>query len=573
VKRRWLPLILFLFSVVGLAAGLFVYVDRGRTRDELRNIDTYSRIQLQTLRKTIEKELVWAGERQLAIGKELASGVPIRLLKPEYTVGNNQSIEFVGNLSMNNLGAWTLDNLHANRSGGVGMASEKLMPQLVSVLPNKEIFELGSFFVAGIVDHERKFKVALAQRVSGKRVVLGLYDEYFFREIIDHQKGGIFDVGIFNHQGQSLGHTNGEYVGASFKNDPLVNLSMVNESDFGSAYFNNFRNQPVKGFFSKVAGSNLSVAVYFPLRYLDAQRGELKKQLFFGALALGFFGVSVFLIFGLPKGEYVEKNSLPNRLNEAAKSNQSYTEAAPDKRSLGGDVGEVGVVAAVPPGGVGDIPEVLDLPDSRLLNFDWVQIHDLVEEAVAKLQPILTQKGISIVVKYNEIPKIKLKRVAVTRALESVLKNSIEAMDYDRAGESEKQNGRHIEIEMSRDDSWAVLIIKDSGPGFKDKAKAFVPFYTTKGEAHSGLGLTGALRSVRESLGDLTVENDKNGIGALVKFRFPLGKNLGAWKAEEVFVLDGDVEVYQEELQAETEISVSKVFHHPVRIRRPGEKS
>lgn len=71
-------------------------------------------------------------------------------------------------------------------------------------------------------------------------------------------------------------------------------------------------------------------------------------------------------------------------------------------------------------------------------------------------------------------------------------------------------------------DTWLDIVVEDSGPGFSKEALEFAldPFFTTKGQAGSGLGLSMAFDMVKLSGGNMKLENHAN--GARVTFRLPL---------------------------------------------------
>lgn len=72
-------------------------------------------------------------------------------------------------------------------------------------------------------------------------------------------------------------------------------------------------------------------------------------------------------------------------------------------------------------------------------------------------------------------------------------------------------------------DLWLEIAVTDTGPGFSDTAleHALDPFFTTKGEAGSGLGLSMVYDSVKLAGGTVTLANRPEG-GASVTLRLPL---------------------------------------------------
>lgn len=71
-------------------------------------------------------------------------------------------------------------------------------------------------------------------------------------------------------------------------------------------------------------------------------------------------------------------------------------------------------------------------------------------------------------------------------------------------------------------DTWLDIIVEDTGPGFTKEALDFAldPFFTTKGQAGSGLGLSMVFDIAKLSGGNVKLENHRE--GARVTYRLPL---------------------------------------------------
>ena len=83
-------------------------------------------------------------------------------------------------------------------------------------------------------------------------------------------------------------------------------------------------------------------------------------------------------------------------------------------------------------------------------------------------------------------------------------------------------DGGQIRVTASTvQDTWLEVAVSDTGPGFSVTAlsHAFDPFYTTKGEEGSGLGLAMVYDMTKLSGGDVRLHNDN---GAHVVLRLPL---------------------------------------------------
>lgn len=86
----------------------------------------------------------------------------------------------------------------------------------------------------------------------------------------------------------------------------------------------------------------------------------------------------------------------------------------------------------------------------------------------------------------------------------------------------QESNGGSLEIKISHSDSYANVEFLDSGPGMKEPARVFEPFYTTKvvGKG-TGLGLSTCYGILQQHQGEITCRNRPLG-GACFTIRLPL---------------------------------------------------
>lgn len=145
-----------------------------------------------------------------------------------------------------------------------------------------------------------------------------------------------------------------------------------------------------------------------------------------------------------------------------------------------------------------------------LLDTDLVAV---VAETMNLLKDQCGQLGIRVSVDVgNEVPLISADRNQIKQAIFNVMKNALEAMD--RGGE--------IFINLSADDEWVVLAVKDTGVGIPaDKlTRIFDAYYTTKASG-GGLGMLILLRILRSHGGTVDIQSTPD-VGTTVTLRFPL---------------------------------------------------
>jgi signal transduction histidine kinase/ActR/RegA family two-component response regulator len=135
--------------------------------------------------------------------------------------------------------------------------------------------------------------------------------------------------------------------------------------------------------------------------------------------------------------------------------------------------------------------------------FQSIDLHDILADAVEFLRPLWATRRkhgrppIAVRVRatrghvvYGSAPEL---REVVT----NLLKNAIEALDL----------GGSIDLHLARNSGRVRLQIRDDGPGIAPEVKAqlFTPFFTTKGERGTGLGLCLCQEIVERHGGELVI--------------------------------------------------------------------
>ena len=157
--------------------------------------------------------------------------------------------------------------------------------------------------------------------------------------------------------------------------------------------------------------------------------------------------------------------------------------------------------------------------------FPIVDLAKLVEQAVALTDPKwrgLTQaRGISVEVKteFNAYPMVAGDESALREILTNLLFNAVDAMP---------QGGR-ILLATSIENERAVVRVADTGTGMTEtvRRRCLEPFFSTKGEHGTGLGLSMVYGIVERHRGQLEIESAL-GKGTTFIVRLPLAQELPA---------------------------------------------
>ena len=105
----------------------------------------------------------------------------------------------------------------------------------------------------------------------------------------------------------------------------------------------------------------------------------------------------------------------------------------------------------------------------------------------------------------------------LSRAFGYILKNALEAM--------EGQDQQHITVDVgpTEDGRFVAVRFTDTGPGIpqSELSKIWAAFYSTKGTAHAGLGLSACAQIIRQAEGKATAANAPEG-GAMFELQIPV---------------------------------------------------
>lgn len=172
------------------------------------------------------------------------------------------------------------------------------------------------------------------------------------------------------------------------------------------------------------------------------------------------------------------------------------------------------------------VRQLLSFARKSELNFDLLQINEVVAEIAAVVQRIFPQ-NISLEVSLaNDIPLVRADNNQIHQALLNLLLNARDAI-----GESGKiiintANAYSLSQEKKRDQNteYLVITISDNGCGMSEEVlkKIYEPFFTTKDEATgSGLGLAMVKGIIENHRGFIEVESEVDK-GTTFKLYFPI---------------------------------------------------
>ena len=144
-------------------------------------------------------------------------------------------------------------------------------------------------------------------------------------------------------------------------------------------------------------------------------------------------------------------------------------------------------------------------------------LNDIILELSDFVAVEAATKDIKITLRLDKfLPSLMLDRKLLRRAFLNIINNSFYAM----------KNGGELVIEDKSDGDYVKLSISDNGTGMSEETqkKIFEPYYTTKAESGTGLGLTAVLKIINAHSGEIALESHL-GKGTCFTFKFPIPKS------------------------------------------------
>lgn len=149
-------------------------------------------------------------------------------------------------------------------------------------------------------------------------------------------------------------------------------------------------------------------------------------------------------------------------------------------------------------------------------------LQDLCDDVLAVTQDQATERQIALILEYEKhAPRMALlDEAAIRRCLINLVGNALDAC----AGRENPRVILKIDRAPAQEKGGFVLSVKDNGCGINEEllAKLFTPFFSTKGNRGTGLGLAVTKKLVQEHGGNITVHSVPN-IGTTFLLAFPQG--------------------------------------------------
>jgi two-component system NtrC family sensor kinase len=141
--------------------------------------------------------------------------------------------------------------------------------------------------------------------------------------------------------------------------------------------------------------------------------------------------------------------------------------------------------------------------------------HQITEDMVAMLGPMLRERAIAVEVSLKPAPAVRAEPTFVHQLLLNLLLNAQDALEN-------VSGPRRLQISLQPDGDYVRLEVSDNGPGIAAEVmpRLFEPFVTTKHDGHAGLGLAASAAALKHLGGTIVGQNQAEG-GALFSVTLP----------------------------------------------------
>ena len=169
----------------------------------------------------------------------------------------------------------------------------------------------------------------------------------------------------------------------------------------------------------------------------------------------------------------------------------------------------------------GVIKRVLDFSRPSAPMLEWVNLNQLVLNALDLSQVSLRKSGISLETELNpDLPLVHVDPGRLEQVFMNLITNAMQALE-------QQQGSKKVKISSEFTDRVVIMKVADSGPGvsLESKARIFDPFFTGRKDG-SGIGLSLCHRIVSDHGGRISVQTSTMG-GAVFVLEIPLNRAWG----------------------------------------------
>ena len=258
------------------------------------------------------------------------------------------------------------------------------------------------------------------------------------------------------------------------------------------------------------------------LRELQAELLDTSRMVVLGTMAAGLtHQINSPLAF--LRNSSRKFSELVERYEKATDGKEKTREGEPGK---GADLAEFERYAAQQAGVVGNLEKTVrsfvDAYRSRDQGMRRVVLRDFLDTLTGLLGPEESLKG-SVAIECDRAITIDIDTYKIGQVLLNIILNALQSFD------SRRRHLNRVVVKAVLKEPDLVFSIKDNGPGIPpaDLERIFDPFFTRKGKAGLGLGLTISRELVSLLNGKLEIESEE-GVGTQCHLTVPVAHQAGS---------------------------------------------
>ncbi|HEX7672915.1 MAG TPA: HAMP domain-containing sensor histidine kinase [Bdellovibrio sp.] len=400
------------------------------------------------------------------------------------------------------------------------------------------------FFVKPFQDSNRGRYVALVFLEGNKAYALFGNGE-IFQSLIDAQRGSLSSFSVVTSTGLTVGHTIPEYLGTVMRDDPFFKEAQKTSSPHGGGTFKLPNGQELYGMYEQIPQSNLLVISSAPLAEAMKGRTGLWWQFLLLGAGLVLVGTAASLWVISPAEKEIENleeqlaaakmkvvaapviekavtvdaeaaqkdkvqasmrvaSALAHEMRGPLTSILGYSQMILGQSPNNEVVSSTESILRETRAARGVLDKLLGYAGEEIKDKNSMKVEGPLARALKNLESLMQSKGVKITRNFQETSPVELHVEALTKAIENILTNSVEAM--------ERMPKKEIKIDLFEDEKAIHLTIEDSGEGIDgaNLQKIFDPFFTTRSfHNHMGLGLSVAFGVLKEHNAEVQVSSER----------------------------------------------------------------
>lgn len=526
-------IVVFTFSFLFFLG--FVIWQSGSTiqEDKLNFAQSQGRLQISATSQAVEYKLS-------QLGQGLVTELKVR--EPSETYFNEQGLlkdfVFIGQYSLDSA---SFSRKHFSKDNDVSAWMPNYGILALKTFDFKDLRSGSYSFVSLLSPKRESFAMMVYRSLTDEdQVSVGVLKKHTLQSIIDRQKASLTEFYLVNQQGFALAHSTPEYINSMLSEDPLVSKIVSGVDSGGTSVYRNLRGEEVQSVYDRIPKTNLYLISSVELNALTAVGQELQLQLLFVGAGFILIAVGVLILVYRPEKilsvittENAKVQTVKSMENQKLHLSKDFAKSVVHefRSSVSNLLSNAKVLSQS--GLSSDLKYNVERIETharkmnqalqKLNEFAGLEksdpspakLSELLQKSLQRLDSKIKAQKIQVQSQISETPSLPWPESHLLNAFESILQNSIEAMN--------RVAQKNLTVSLGKGQGRWVLSITDSGEGISkaNLQKVYDPFFSTRsGSQHSGLGLTRSLGIINECNGDLEITSEE-GKGTTVKILLP----------------------------------------------------